>query len=372
MIGLALGVAALILTSNILTGFEETLSEKIAGFDGHIRIQHFMSKNLPVHSPEMDRIKQRSVSSNNKYTILPYVQKPAMIRHGSRAEGILVEGVSGNVPEELIVEGKRDLSGNSIVIGRRLAEMMHIGIGDKVALFDLESMTGPLGARRIASFTISGLFHSGLQEYDRSLVYLDFSAAQKLFAMEDQASGWIIHSADLGGINSLAKEFEEFLPYPFFVQTFKDKHQILFTWLHVQKWPIFILFGLIALVGLVNIVSALAMIVFEKTSDVGALKALGMSGNKLRYIFLIKGTMIGLGGSLLGLLAALGIGYLQNKFSLIPIPEEVYFMDRIPIATDSSAVAVIFVLAVLGSIAASLWPTIRAAKIQPAQALRYE
>lgn len=372
MIGLALGVAALILTSGILTGFENTLSEKIAGFDGHIRIQHFMNQALLEHPPEMDEVARKAARSESGNSIQPFIQKPALIRRGSLAEGVLVEGVSGSGSEALIVEGRWDLSGNSIVMGRRLAEMLDISIGDKVALFDLESMAAPLGSRRIHAFKVAGLIHSGLHEYDRSLIYVNLKAAQQLFGMEDQVSGWVVRSSNSESIHSLAQNFEEILSYPYYVQTYLDKHRILFTWLNVQKWPIFILFGLITLVGLVNIMAALAMIIFEKTGDVGTLKALGMPNRTLRFIFLTKGAVIGVGGSMLGLFTALSIGFMQDKFGLIPIPEEVYFMDRIPIGANPVEVITILVLAVFGSIAAAVWPTIKAARVQPAQALRYE
>ncbi len=376
MIGLSIGVASLLLTSGILNGFEKVLSEKISGFDGDIRIQHFISQPLDHQSTEMKTAKTILIDHDPLADMRAFIQSPALLRIGKQAEGVLVEGIeSGDTPpvaKQLLVEGNWSESESEIVIGKPLADKFGLSVGQTVVLFDMASISGSLGYRRAKTFTISGMFHSGLQEYDTSLIYMTLSSAAALFQFNNTVSGWTIHGTKSDKVETIAAALVEALPYPYYTQSFVDKHYVLFQWIKVQQWPIYILFGLITLVGLVNIISALSMVVLEKTGDMGVLLALGIPKKGLRAIFLVKGMLIGIGGGLIGCALAFGIGFLQSAYGLIPIPEDVYFMDRIPIDFNLTSTAIILGLAVLGSSLASFWPASSVSNLKPSHVLRYE
>ena len=370
--GLGIGIAALIITLSILEGFETTISEKIAGFDGHIRIQHFMDTPFPEENPNLDSLLGTFIGQ----TVIPFIQKPALLRKGFYAEGVIVEGLV--VPDKkfgltnIIVDGTLSLNSGSILIGKRLADKMALHVGDRLALFDMESIAGVSSGQRVKSFTITGLFHSGLLEYDQSIVYTSLKDAQQLFGMEKQISGLMLLFKKSAYAGAIYRRLEAELDYPWYVMSWKDKHHVLFDWIRIQRWPILLIFGLIAFVGVVNIVSAMTMIIIEKIREIGIFTSLGFTPNTIRKVFLFEGTVIGAIGSLAGVLVALLLIWLQLRFQLISIPEDVYFMDRIPVAMNGWVACLIGFAGLAASMLASILPTIKAAKIQPAEALRYE
>ena len=232
---------------------------------------------------------------------------------------------------------------------------------------------GRVSARqRFKQFTVVGLFHSGLLEYDKSVVYIDIDDAQYIFNADGKISGYMIFTENIDDVRPLYEHLESELGYPHFIMTWKDKHKILFDWINLQKWPILIIFGMIAVVGLVNIISSLSMIIFEKVREIGTLLSLGLSKKRIRRIFLLEGFAIGILGSLVGLVIALGIAFIQTKFQIFSLPEDIYFMDHIPIKVDWINTVVIISIGIFSAVLASLWPVYRASKINPAEALRYE
>jgi len=375
IIGLGVGIAALILTSAIYKGFEDTISNKIAGFDGHIRIQDFLGRPIPNNSSGLDSILFDFALKRPDAQIKSFVQGPAMMRKGLNAEGIILEGLNGKeLPtalNKIIIDGNGQLSERTIIIGKRLADKYQLIVGDPFIVLDLSSMTDIAGMKRLTQFTIGGIFHSGLVEYDNSMVYTRIEEAQYLLNLNEEISGNIIYLNNTD-FQSAAEEIESRLGYPYYTLTWKEKHHTLFKWLAVQKLPILLIFGMIALVAIVNIISALTMIVLEKIRSIGSLQAIGLSRRSIISLFLVKGTIIGLVGSIFGLTLALFFGWLQIKYHILSIAEDIYFMDHIPVSFDFSQILIIIIFGITCSLLASLWPTNIASRVKPAVALRYE
>jgi lipoprotein-releasing system permease protein len=368
--GLTVGIAALLITLFILNGFERVISQKIADFDGHIRIRHFLSNPI---NPEIARMDSVISSFNGGVTQSRFIQGPALLRKGKSAEGVIVEGiesVGATFIRNMLVAGKVSFVENEIIIGERLATQLGLSIGDKVVLFDIVTLRG--SKKRLKQFTIAGFFHSGMREYDNSLVFTSLNQADALFAMDGKVSGHILRGNDLHSIHVLSERLESSLSYPYMVMTWKTKNRALFKWMDIQRWPIMFIFGLIALVGVVNIISALAMIIVDKTRQIGILKSLGISQGQLKQVFLANGLIIGVAGALGGSLLALVLAWLQNNFKLITVPEDVYFMDFIPMDVTFLNIMVVIFISTICAILAALWPTVRAEKIEPAEALKYE
>jgi lipoprotein-releasing system permease protein len=368
--GLAVGISALLITLFILNGFERVISEKIADFDGHIRVRHYLNNFIPS---EIEGMNQIISAYDGKVVQSKFIQGTALLRKGKSAEGVIVEGIeaSGNdFLSNILVSGTVDLDDHGIILGERLANQLNIDIGDKTVLFDLTTLRG--SKKRLKQFTVTGIFHSGMSEYDQSLVYTNLKQADGLFNMEGKVSGHVLRMKDPALANDFSQLLGEELAYPYMVMTWKEKNRALFKWMNVQRWPILFIFSLIALVGIVNIISALAMIVLDKTRQIGILKSLGLPQEKLKQVFLAKGFIIGVAGAVFGSALALFLAWLQNHYKLITVPEDVYFMDFIPVDVNLAHVGIVTIVSVIFSVIAAIWPTIRAGKIQPAKALNYE
>ena len=373
MVGLGLGVCALVLTSSVLNGFEETISSKIAGFDGHIRIQHFLFKPVTPYKTRLDSI---LTASNVSFSTVAYIQEAAMVRKGRSAEGILIVGHGDDaLPKsinQMMRKGSASLQKGNIIIGNDLAAALKVKVGDKLVLVDMKSMVSISSGQRMKQVTVSGIYKSGLQEYDKSVVYMTLADAQSLFQYDKKVSGYTINIKEGKRAEVLASTIEETLGYPNYAITWKEKHRTLFNWLNLQKWPILIIFGMIALVGIVNIISALTMIVLEKIRSIGTLISMGMNKKTIRRIFLIKGIYIGVMGSLAGLGLALILAGIQIWFRPLSIAEDIYFMSHVPVLFDWTIIGLIVLCSFVSSLFAALWPTYRASSVEPAIALRYE
>jgi lipoprotein-releasing system permease protein len=204
------------------------------------------------------------------------------------------------------------------------------------------------------------------------MIYMNLEQANELFHMNGKVSGQILRLNKSKWADDLSRSLKNGLAYPYMVMTWKEKNRSLFKWMNVQRWPILFIFSLIAMVGLVNIISALAMIVLDKTRQIGVLKSLGISQTGLRQLFLFYGFMIGLAGATIGSLLALLLAWIQNNFKIITLPEDIYFMDFIPMDVSTVDVFSIVIIAIVCAIFAAVWPTVRAERIEPADALRYE
>ena len=374
IIGLAFGIASLILTISVYQGFENTISNKIASFDGHYRIQDVLGRAIDEDS-DIDITLNKIDFDNNSPIVQSFVQGPAMIRKGMNAEGVIIEGISGNELvqplKDLIIRGKGTLSKNSIIIGKSLSDKYGLAIGDPLVVFDLSSIADISAIDRLKQFTIQGIFHSGLSEYDNTMIYTSIQNAQYLLGLEEKISGKIIYFN--GKILPQFSHFiDEELNYPYYSTSWKEKHHTLFKWLEVQKLPIIIIFGMISLVAIVNIISALTMIVLDKTRTIGSLQAIGFRRKSINLIFLSKGAIIGVIGSLIGLFIALLLGWVQEKYHILSISEDIYFMDHLPISFNINNILLILFFGIISSLFASFWPAKIAANIKLADAMKYE
>ena len=374
IIGLSFGIASLILTISVYQGFENTISDKIASFDGHYRFQDILGRSTDENS-DLNAVLEDILKEKNNSIIRSFVQGPVLIRKGINAEGVIIEGINGNKLvkplNNLIISGTGDLSDNTIIIGKYLADKYGLIIGDPLVVFDLTSISDNSGIKRLKQFTVGGIFHSGLSEYDKNMVYTSIFTAQYLLGMEENISGKVVYLSQ-NDISSFPLLINEKLRYPYYATSWKEKHHTLFKWLEVQKLPIIIIFGMISLVAVVNIISALTMIVLDKTKAIGILQAIGFRKKQINLIFLTKGIIIGIIGSMTGLSIALILGYIQMKYHILSISEDIYFMDYLPLAFNVKNTIFIVVAGIISSIIASYWPAKIAANIKPANAVRYE
>jgi lipoprotein-releasing system permease protein len=373
--GLAIGVAVLILTLAVLDGFESEIEQKIIGFDGHIRIRGYFDRNLPEVDSHLDAI----LSNINDITASePYISQAAMIRVGRETHGIMVEGVPSSGIEKIIAtpqfitQGEFDLSGDgTVVMGAALANQLGLTVGKKVTLLDMANLGRPGKLPGIRQFRIIGIYDTGLKDYDETVVYMSLADAQALFGMPAQISGRIVRLRDKDETESVSAAIaSEGVLY--ISETWLDRHGRLFAWLRSQKQPMIIVFGLIALVAIFNISSALTMIVMEKNRDIGVLRAMGFSRRNISQLFLVEGGLVGLIGVGLGICLALIVGFLQIRYGFFRIPAEIYFMSQLAVKFHLQQFITVGAFGFLLALVATVYPAWKASGVQPADAVRYE
>ena len=276
-----------------------------------------------------------------------------------------------------IVSGDFDLgnkSSNHIVIGKVLANKLMLKVGDKVTLFALKSdqIPSPQNLPNIDKFTVTGIFESGMAEYDDLYAYTNLTATQNLFSIGQSINGYDIQLTSIENIDSLTNLLRKNLSYPLFARSLFESHRNIFTWIELQQKPIPIILGLIIIVAVFNIIGTLLILVLEKTNAIGILKSLGTARKQILKIFLIQGILIGLIGIILGNLLAIILMQIQIQFDVITVPSSVYFVTKVPF--DLNPVTFLFVssMALLLSLGASIIPSFIAAKVTPIKSLRFD
>tara|TARA_Y100000591_G_scaffold296295_1_gene286371 strand:- start:1490 stop:2647 length:1158 start_codon:yes stop_codon:yes gene_type:complete len=358
IIGLSIGVTALMLTASIIGGFKEVVSDKLSRIEGQGRLKHFLNRPVLL---DHELLKPIFDNSNNK--INPYVRGACMVRKGNNFDGVIVEGIS-QYPKLNNSKDSNSLKDNQIVLGESLAFRLGAKIGDKIFLQSYSKSDLTLLSSRMHSFEVSNIFYSGIQEYDKNIAYIGLKKAQSLLGFDvNEFTGLIIENNQNLSID---------VQYPFYYETWKERHELLFEWMLVQQWPAYIMFGLITFVGLINLFAAITMIVIEKNGPITILLSQGMDITNLRKVFMLQGGIIGILGALLGGIFSVILISIQAKFSLFKIPSEIYFMDQVPFSFAIGKYLIILILVSILSIVASWLPTRSFKNLSPAQILRYE
>ena len=368
--GLSIGISALLITLFILNGFERVISEKITLLDGHIRIKHFLNE---PYDPREYELENALAKESDLFSYYAYIQKPALLRKGQIAKGVIVEGISDtsySFLSQLIISGSKNISRNGVIIGDRMSKENNLKISDNITIFDLSTFYRQ--EKKFKQLKVEGIFHSGIVEYDNNSIFLNLKTSQELFSMKDKISGYVFRLNSQNDMPKVRQQLEENISYPLMMMDWKEKNRALYKWLNVQRWPIVFIFGLISIVAIVNIISAISMIVVDKTRQIGLMSALGMPIKKIRQMFLIKGLVIGFFGALFGIFFALFLALLQNRFKIIKVPEDVYFMNSVPVDVSMVQIIIIFFIVIFVTATVSLWPSNRSTKISPSNALKYE
>ena len=358
IIGIAIGVTALMLTTSIIDGFEKEVSNKLAGIEGQGRIKHFLSKPINLEDPQL-----KPLFNNPNFKINPYVRGVCMIRKGKNLDGVLIEGLD-KYPTLLRTDRFKYFEKNQIILGESLASSLGVKVGDKVFLQSFSQSKLSLSSPVIFSFKVVRFFASGLQEYDKNIVYLNIEKAQYLLGYEpSEVTGLIVDGGDNSSIN---------ITYPFYYETWKERHSLLIEWMLAQQRPAYIMFGLITFVSLINLFAAIAMIIIEKSGPITILICQGMNYQNLRRVFILQGGIIGIIGVLIGGFISIIIIGIQMKFSLLKIPSDIYFMDQIPFSFSLNKYFLVLIFVGISSIIASWLPSHSFKSLKPAEILRYE
>ena len=366
IIGLSIGLFSLILTMSIIKGFENVLENKLSSIDGLIRVQNILGK--PIN--EKDNLDSLLYSTDIPIKVSPYIRGTAMIRLGKYTEGIIIEGVSKLPDRSYFDIEQTSIDDNKIIIGKSLSDDLGIDIGDKVIINPLINSPDKFNMQKFNLIEVSGIFKSGMQEYDKTIAYVSINKAKKIFGMKSQVSGYVINSKE--PLYEIIERLYNYIRYPYYLESWKERHRIIFDWINIQRLPIIIIFSLISLVAITNIMATISMIIREKNSQIGILMALGMKPNDIRKIFFYYGGTIGLAGCFFGSVAAYLFIIVQNRFKVISLPEDIYFMDYVPAVFDYSIFTFVLISTILISVISTIFPTKNIIKMRPSQALAQE
>jgi len=385
MLGIALGVLALITVLSVMNGFEKELRERILGMASHATIS-----GLDGTLDDWRPLAESASRHPEVRAVAPYVEAQAMLTRGTGVSGVIVRGV---LPEEepavsdidtYLQQGSLDAlepGAYRLLLGRNVALSLGVGVGDKVTLVAPRVTVTLAGVLpRLRRFTVAGLFEVGAAQYDSAFVLMHLEDAAKVFQVDGQASGLRLKLADLFTAPRVARELAAELGGSFWVVDWTQHHANFFRALRTEKTVMFIILTLIVAVAAFNIVSALIMVVTDKESDIAILRTLGATPRNIMTIFIVQGTVIGVVGIAMG--AAGGIALASNVETIVPAIErllgmkflspDIYYISEVPSDMRWRDVVLITVIAFAMSVLATLYPAWRGARTQPAEALRYE
>jgi lipoprotein-releasing system permease protein len=373
--GVALGTAALIIALAVLGGFEREITEKVIGFTSHVQISGFQNQPLRNH-PETVRTILDSIPEVK--AIAPFAAREALIRSTESVDGVLLKGVEpGNdlsIVQKFIIAGAYDLDRSEgslpkLVLGRKLATRLAVDLGDRVTIFGTSRLAE--GQMRVMQFRVTGIYESGMAEYDDVYAFTALRDAQTLFQLRDAVTGYDLILWRIDAADSVATRAQDLLGYPHYGRTVFQSYRNLFTWIELQKEPVPIILGLIIVVATVNIIGTLLMMVLGKTREIGILMALGATRWGVTRIFLRQALTIALVGTFLGNALAFGLCLLQAELRFFSLPSDIYFMTSVPILLDPAYFIVVSGIAVAMCLMASLIPARLAARLNPVGSIRF-
>ncbi len=393
VIGVAIGVCALIVVIAVMAGFQKELRDRLLGVNSHLIVQRLGG---PLLEYEKLVTKIESITLPKKGVggllarlkgkgrvkvegVLPCVVLQGLVSSGEGQAGVMVRGVPGKVAGQVFtsVKLKRgtflSLEGDAphIILGWRLAKSLGVTLGDHLKLILPDGRATVFGLLpKIKTLTVVGIFETGLYEFDATLAFIPLQLAQKLAGIKG-VTHLEVRLNDPFYAGAFASLLAKKLGFPYWVVDWRRMNASLFSALKLEKTAMFVILTLIVLVAAFNIVAALIMLVGEKRSDIAILKSMGASDRSILRIFIFTGFLLGSSGMLLGVIGGLSLCFLISKYPIVKLPSDVYYVDHLPVLVQGVDVILIALAALILALLATIYPARQAAKLPPAEVLRY-
>jgi lipoprotein-releasing system permease protein len=383
-LGIMLGVATLIIVMAVMNGFRHDLFSKIMGLNGHVIVQK-VGDRFDDYEPMADKIKQIP----GVETAMPIIEGQVMVSSSSQALGGLVRGVREADLKSLKLVSHNVRAGTldgfdkqtGIAMGIRLASQLHVGLGDSVTLVSPRGASTPFGtAPRSKAYQVTSIFELGMSEYDRMMIFMPLAEAQKYFAKNGEVDVVEVIVNDPENVDAFRSEILQAAGPSVAVADWRQRNETFFNVLSVERNVMFIILSLIVLVAALNIISGLMMLVKDKGRDIAILRTMGATKGAVMRVFLITGASIGVVGTLAGLV--LGVVFCWNIESIknfaswvtgtTVFDPSVYYLTKLPADIDPHETGGIVIMALVLSVIATLYPSWRASRLDPVEALRYE
>jgi len=383
--GVFVGVMALIVVTSVMTGLQTDLRAKILGTNPHIWLTTY-GENMQIQGWEGTLMRVREV--DGVQAAAPFVHaEVALSTPGGYAEAAILRGIDPGADGPAITEIVRQIrdgelelpetvSGHPpLLIGDALAERFAAYPGRVVNVLSFQGLqVTAMGTLMptVRQFEVVGRFRTGMYEYDNKFMYTTLGAAQDLTRLGDAVTGLEIRVPDAMQADQVARRLEDHLGFPYRAEDWKTMNSSLFSALQLEKMAMFIILLLIVIVAAFNIISTLVMVVTDKTREIGILKSMGLRAAQVQRVFMLQGVVIGTVGSALGALGGLSLTWALDRYELIRIPGDVYFIDRLPVGFDPVEIAVILVSSLVISFLATIYPARQAARLFPVEAIRHD
>jgi lipoprotein-releasing system permease protein len=385
MLGIALGVAALIIVLSVMNGFQKEVRDRMLGVLSHIEVLSADGEALPA----LDRTQQQVRAHPAVLGAAPFIAAQGLLAHGEDMQGVLVRGIDP-AQEPQVTDLMADMAAGTlqrlqpgdfqILLGGALARRLGVGVGDRVTLIVPSGQPTPAGVvPRLRQMTVAGLFDSGHHEYDSALAMVHLDDAARLFRLEGP-TGLRLKIRDLHAARSVAIELSAQLDGDLLVRDWTRQNRTWFAAVQLEKRMMFIILTLIVAVAAFNLVSTLVMTVTDKRADIAILRTLGAAPGSIMAVFMVQGALVGVVGTLAGLLFGLGVALhidtlvpaLERLIGASFLPQDIYLISRLPSDPQQADILPVALLSLLMAFVATLYPSWRASRVNPAEALRYE
>lgn len=379
--GVTLGVASLIVTLAVMSGFREDIQRKTLGIQPHI-VLFGTEKDSQI---TVDSLAEKTKMIKGVEAVSPFVLGQTLFKSNRTSQGVILRGIEPEkefdvtqVKQTLILGDWESLksskeSEQSLILGKELAKTLSVSVGDELIVFSpTESASlGVMGnIPKLERFKVSGIFQSGMYEYDANMALTSLSSAQNLFGITG-VTGLGIRSTDLDQADKIAHKIADTLDTRYWLRSWQSMNKNLFEALKLEKIVMTIILTMIILVASFTIISNLLLMSIEKTRDIGILRAIGSSQKSIRKIFLYAGMTLGITGIFLGTGLGIAIVYILERTQWIKLPQDVYYIDTLPVQLSGSDISIVLVSALLITVISSVYPASQASKVNPAEAIRY-
>ena len=379
-IGISLGVAVLIIVMSVMNGFRTELINKIVGFNAHVTVKPY---DTPINIEKLNNNTLKLISNDLIFSNIG----EAIVINKDYTKGIVLRGYNNQDFSKLDIVKKGNFIGNSknliknyISIGKELSFDLNLEVGDKISIMSsagIQTIIGNLPKQE--TFTINSIFDSGLSDFDKNIAFINLNTLESFFNFEKKDRNLEIYLKNPSNIETIKPKVQEIFNNEF-VYTWSDMNSSLFSALKVERNVMFIILSLIIIVAAFNIISGLTILVKNKTREIAILKSIGVLNKSITKIFFLVGIIIGtsatLFGIFLGVMFSLYIenlrSFLSNIFNISLFPEEIYFLSTMPSEINPSSIFVISICSIIITILVSIFPAIKASKLDPVKALKYE
>ncbi len=385
ILGVALGVGALVIVLGVYNGFTTDIRDKILGANAHGIVMSY----IPGSLDNSEQIMQKVLDTPDVTGATPFLYTEVMLSAPNGVKGLVLRGIDTKTAPEVLSILRNMQSGSisglepsgenaskipGIIIGAELAKRLSLGVNSRVNLLSASGQKSTAGfAPAIKPFKVVGIFKTGMFEYDASLGFVTLPAARAILGLpENRITGIEITVKDLYAADEVAESLTATLGSPYYVRHWMEMNANLFAALELEKVGMFILLAMVVLIGSFSIVTTLVMLVMEKTRDIAILMSMGATRSMIRNIFMLQGTIIGVIGTALGYVLGISIAMLLKRYQFIKLPKGVYTIDHLPILLTWSDTILVGACAMLLCFLATIYPARQAARLEPAEALRYE
>ena len=359
IISLSIGIASLNIVLSSVSGFENKIFEKLSSINGYSTINNLFQTTF-----DKSEIPLSDIVQEDKSLIFEYIERPAIIKSKANSNNVIIYGVQADNLNHFTLfkhTNQNQLSNNDVIIGNELANKMEIQKGDPLILLNPLANQSIVNKERFLFLKVKDIYSSGIYDYDSRLIFMPIEVVQSYFNVNDHISGWMIFDQSLN--------IQE-LDFPFYQINLKDRHSELFRWINTQKWPIIFIFSLIALVSYFNLMSSINILFYEKRFNLAIMKTYGMSNKRLLFLFTIQGVVLAIIGSILGILLSFIVVLLQEKFHIISLSENIYFVSYLPMLFSVKNSLYILAISIISSIVFSSIALLQILSINPSRILK--